>query len=268
MSATPILFKLGKHPPKHDARTLQFKTYLKAELPTPPSIEKSWMEKIHDKHWGMMGNDNYGDCTCAAAGHMIMQWTANTSPKPIVVPDAGILQFYENFSAGNPDAGASLLDVLNYWRKTGLEEHQILAFVAITLKNPEQVKSAVSIFANCYIGIALPHFAAYPPAGKDITEIPWVVPAGGPVGKAAPNPNDGHCVAAVGYDEQNLYVVTWGKLKPMSWEFYTAYADEAFAVLSKDWLARKKAPNGFALDALERDLSRISSHPHTLPQKT
>jgi hypothetical protein len=258
MSDTPIRFKFGKHPPKHDPRTLQFKTYVEAALPAPPAIEKTWMAKI-DKHWGMMGNDNYGDCTCAAAGHMIMEWTANTASKPLVVPDASILQFYENFSGGNADAGATLLDVLNYWHKTGLYEHEILAFVAITLKDPAQIKSAVSIFANCYIGLALPHFAADPPGGGDLTKVPWVVPAGGPSGKAAPNPNNGHCVAAVGYDEQNLYVVTWGEIKPMSWEFYTAYADEAFAVLSKDWLAKRKAPNGFALQALEKDLSRISA---------
>ncbi|MGB0123623.1 MAG: hypothetical protein WA419_12415 [Silvibacterium sp.] len=263
MPDAPIRFKFGKHPPRHDPRTLQLKNYLGADLPAPPATEKNWMVKIPDKRWGMMGNDNYGDCTCAAAGHMIMEWTAHTQPKPVVVPDAAILQFYENFSGAGLDSGANLLDVLKYWRKTGLEEHQILAFVAIALKNPDQLKTAVSIFANCYIGIALPHFAAYPPAGKDITEIPWVVPAGGPVGKAAPNPNEGHCVAAVGYDEQNVYVVTWGQIKPMSWEFYTAYADEAFAVLSKDWLARNKAPNGFALAVLEKDLSHIKAHPRT-----
>lgn len=263
MPHAPVRFKFGKHPPKHDPRTLQLKTYLRAELPAPPAVEKSWMAKIPDKHWGMMGNDNYGDCTCAAAAHMIMEWTASTQHNPIVVPDASILQFYENFSGGDPDAGANLLDVLKYWRKTGLDQHQILAFVAISLKNPSLIKTAVNIFANCYIGIALPHFAAYPPANMDITEIPWILPPGGATGKAAPNPNDGHCVAAVGYDEQSLYVVTWGKVKPMTWEFYVAYADEAFAVLSKDWLAKKKAPSGFALEALEKDLHRISSHPQS-----
>jgi hypothetical protein len=49
--------------------------------------------------------------------------------------------------------------------------------------------------------------------------VPWVVPPGGPVGNAAPNPNNGHCIPAVSYDADNLYVVTWGEIKPMSWAF-------------------------------------------------
>jgi hypothetical protein len=257
MATEPLKFKLGKHPPKHDDRTLQFKTYMKATLPAPPATETKWTSKIPPTGWGMMGNATYGDCTCAAAGHMILEWTANTLPKPVVVPEPVILKFYDHFSGGNPDAGANMLDVLNYWRTNGLNGHKIQAFVQLTLKNESQVKSAVSIFGNCYIGVALPNFAVSPPPGKNNLDIPWVVPAGGPKGNAAPNPNNGHCIPAVGYDENNLYIVTWGQLKPMSWEFYTAYADENFAVLSGDWLKKNKAPSGFDMPALEKDLSQI-----------
>jgi len=54
--------------------------------------------------------------------------------------------------------------------------------------------------------------------------------------------------------------VTWGALKQMSWQFYTTYADEAFAVLSSDWLNKrlKKAPPGLDLKALEADLSQVT----------
>ena len=43
----------------------------------------------------------------------------------------------------------------------------------------------------------------------------------------------------------------------MSWQFYAAYADESFAVLSNDWLAKNKAPSGFDLAALQQDLNQI-----------
>jgi hypothetical protein len=257
MSNPPLIFKLGKHPPKPDIRTLQFKAYLKPTLAAPPATETQWSAKIPANGWGMMENDNYGDCTCAAAGHMILEWTANTRPKPVVIPNADILKFYNHFSGGNPDAGANMLDVLNYWRKKGLDSHKILAYAQLTLKSATQVKSAVSIFANCYIGVALPDFAVTPPAGKTVLDIPWVVPQGGATGANAPNPNNGHCIPAVGYDQQNLYVVTWGALKPMSWEFYAAYADESFAVLSTDWLSQNKTPAGFNLATLEQDLAAI-----------
>ena len=61
-------FKLGKHQPTFDTRTLLFGKYLTSELPPPPA-SKDYSRAVTT--WPMMGNDTYGDCTCAAAGHMI-----------------------------------------------------------------------------------------------------------------------------------------------------------------------------------------------------
>ncbi len=91
--------------------------------------------------------------------------------------------------------------------------------------------------------------------------VPWIVPPQGPTGDAAPNPQNGHCIPAVAYDQRNLYVVTWGAVKSMSWPFYVAYADEAFAVLSKDFLKAGKAPEGFDLGQLTADLAEIGKVP-------
>lgn len=52
---------------------------------------------------------------------------------------------------------------------------------------------------------------------------------------------------------------TWGALKSMSWQFYSAYMDEAFAVLSPDWFnAKGEAPSGFDLAGLQQDLTQIA----------
>jgi hypothetical protein len=247
------VFKLGKHTPKIDSRTLQFGTYLtKALAPPPPAVD--YTRPV--TKWPMMGNDQYGDCTCAAAGHMIEEWTANTG-REVILPDQQILQAYDYFSHGNPDAGANMLDVLNYWRKTGIGGDKIMAFAHLEPQNDVQVQDAVSIFGNCYIGLALPDFTVEP--GTDFLKTPWLVPPGGPVGHARPNPNNGHCVPAVAYDRRSLYVVTWGALKSMSWQFYDAYADEAFAVLSTDWINKKLkvAPPGFDLATLTQDLEQV-----------
>jgi hypothetical protein len=54
--------------------------------------------------------------------------------------------------------------------------------------------------------------------------------------------------------------VTWGALKPMSWQFSSTYMDEAFAVLStSDWLTAGKSPTGFDLAALQQDLQAIAT---------
>jgi len=253
-----LQYKLGKLPVRHDPRTLQFGAYLKQGLAAPPPA-KLWTAKIPIDGWGMMDNDTQGDCTCAAAGHMIMDWTANTG-KTVVVPNPDILSFYNHFAHGHADAGANMLDVLKYWRTQGLDKHKITAFAALELKNNIEAMDSVNLFGGCYIGIALPDFAVA--KGKDPLTIPWVVPPKGPVGDATPNQNNGHCIPAVAYDQRNLYVVTWGQLKAMSWQFYAAYAEEAFAVLSPDWFSKRlrgKAPNGFDLVALQTDLKEVAS---------
>jgi hypothetical protein len=46
----------------------------------------------------------------------------------------------------------------------------------------------------------------------------------------------------------------------MSWKFYQTYCEEAYAVLSKDFIDAKngRTPAGFDLAALERDLRHVS----------
>ena len=245
-----VHYKLGKQRPQIDSRTLQFGAYLTKALPAPP-VSVDFTKPV--KQWPMMGNDNYGDCTCAAAGHMIEEWTANTGAVNIL-SDTEILKAYNHFAHGNADAGANMLSVLKYWRKTGIGNDKIMAFAQLEPRNDVQLRDAVSLFGSAYIGLALPDFAV--PPGVDFLSIPWIVPGKGPVGGAAPNPNHGHCVPAVAYDHRFIYVVTWGAIKTMSWQFYDAYADEAFAVLSPDWINKKvgTSPSGFDMAALTEDL--------------
>jgi hypothetical protein len=247
-------FKLGKTAPRRDPRTLRFGAYLMKAI-APPPTSREWGAIV--PAWGMMGNDAYGDCTCAAAGHMIMEWTLNAQGAEVIIPDADILKFYNHFAHGVADAGANMLDVLKYWRKSGLDKHKVTAFAALQPQSHIEAMDAVNLFGACYIGVALPDFVV--PSTGGWMAIPWQVPPQGPAGDAAPNPNNGHCIPAVGYDQHNLYIVTWGALKPMSWQFYDAYMDEAYAALSPDWLKGGSAPPGFNLAALQADLQAITS---------
>jgi hypothetical protein len=245
--------KLGKHPPVFDQRTLVFGNYLKhAELPPTPA-EENYGTKV--PQWPMYANDKYGDCTCAAAGHMIQNWTASASTE-VTVPESSVVSFYEHFVGTPPpeDAGCNMLEVLKYWRSHGLDGHKALGFAELGAKNLDQTKTAVYLLGSVYIGVALPNFAVH----GDMLTIPWVVPPGGAVGEAAPNPNNGHCIPAVGYDAESLYIVTWGEVKKMSWGFLEAYADEVYAVLSKDFIeASGKDTAGLDLAQLEADLANL-----------
>ena len=246
--------KLGKLPARFDDRTLQFGAYLTKKLKAPPPAV-DYSKAV--KRWPMMKNDTYGDCTCAAAGHMIQEWTANIGREHILT-DAQILTAYRYFAGDNPDAGANMLDVLKYWRKTGIGGDRITAFAELEPMSDTQARDAVFLFGACYIGVALPDFAV---AGPNVLATPWVVPPKGPIGDAAPNFRNGHCIPAVAYDTRNLYIVTWGALKAMSWQFYLTYTEEAYAVLSTDWInpKGKKAPSGFDFATLLEDLAAVTS---------
>jgi hypothetical protein len=112
---------------------MRFAAYVKPALPSPPATV-TYGAKVPS--WPMYLNDQYGDCTCAAAGHMIQNWTANAAAE-VTVPDASVLSFYEHFvgTPPPPDQGCNMLSVLRYWRKAGVDAHKVLAFTSIDLKN-------------------------------------------------------------------------------------------------------------------------------------
>jgi hypothetical protein len=249
----PGSYKLGKHPPVVDDRTFRFSAYVTPALPAPPD-SVAFYEKVPT--WPMYYNDQYGDCTCAAAGHMIQTWTASAATE-VTPPQETVLTFYEHFvgTPPPPDEGCNMLSVLKYWRKAGLDQHQVHAFASLELQNHSQAQSAIYLLGGIYIGVALPNFAV---KAADMLAVPWVVPPGGAVADAAPNPQNGHCIPAVGYDAEQLWIVTWGSLKSMSWGFYDAYADESYAIVSTDFLASSgESPAGFNLAALDSDLAQL-----------
>jgi hypothetical protein len=243
--------KLGKLAVRHDPRTLQMAKYVKAQLAPPPSAY-DWTKNVR-ANWGMMANDKIGDCTCAAAGHLIMEWTANAgrmftpSLQDIIKAYAAITGY--DPKTGNHDNGAVELDVLNYWRRTGIAAHKIAAFVSLEPSNYTHIMDAVYTFGGCYIGVQLPLSAQ----GQEV----WAVPPQGTSGPGAPGSWGGHAVPVVSYDPRGLTVVTWGKLLRMTWGFWQAYCDEAYGILSIDFLTQGKAPNGFDLKTLRADLAEL-----------
>ena len=242
--------KLGKHAARHDPRTLKLLRYVRAQLP-PPKPAVNWSKRV--SRWGVMKNNTLGDCTCAAAGHLIRLWTASTK----TVRDEDIIEAYRALSGYQPgkpatDRGAVELDVLKYWRKTGIGGHRILAFVAVEPGEIDQIKTSIELFGGCYIGLELPLSAQ--------KQRVWSVPPSGAKGKAKPGSWGGHAVPVVAYDARGLTVVTWGATKRMTWDFWRAYCDEAYALLSTYWIDAHCGvnPEGFALDQLKADLAAVT----------
>jgi len=199
-------------------------------------------------------NDKYADCTAAAAAHVIQNWRAHLGEKR-APSEAEVLAFYEHFTKPGPENGCAMLTVLKYWRTTGFSGERIAAFSTLKYQERTQIKHAVHLFGACYIGLQLPKFIM---GARDGTEVAWEIPPAGRLGHGELEPDGGHCVPIVAYDAHYAHVVTWGRLRPMSWSFYEKYADEAYAVLNPRFIEHGKRPAGFDLEQLERDVAELS----------
>ena len=257
-----MIRKLGKRPPKYDARTLQFANYmnrLPGPLPTPPA-EISYVVKV--PNWPVLLNDQLGDCVIAAMGHMVQQWTyfATEGAAMQTMTNAEALAAYEaigGYDPNNPDSddGASMLEALNYWHNEGIavqgQNHKIAGYVQINTNDLLEVRQAIWMFGNLFTGLQMPLYAA--------DEADWTVAQGGiytPAG--APGSWGGHCVPMMAESPETLTCVTWGARLKLSHNFLFDYADEAYAVLSNDWITSQgETIAGFDLAALRRDIAAL-----------
>jgi hypothetical protein len=243
--------KLGKLPVRIDVRTLALARYVDTtKLPAPPQ-QLDLTAGVPD--WPMYANDKIGDCTCAAAGHMIEAWSAAASGHATEITEQAVLNAFDHVKQTDPqtgEEGAVELDVLKYWRKSGIGGHKIGAFARVSTVDLQLVRTGAYLFGGLYLGLALP-VTAQKQAVWD-----WTGTLRGP---ARPGSWGGHAVDVVGYDDQALTIVTWGATKQMTWAFWERYVDEAYCLLSNDFLQGGQAPNGFDLEALRADLGLITS---------
>jgi hypothetical protein len=253
MVTTPAVtrLKLGKLPARVDPRTLSLSHYLRREvLPAPPP-ELDLAAAVSG--WPMYGNDRIGDCTTAAAGHMIEAWTAAASGRPVEIPEAAVIEAFDAVRIVDPatgEEGAVELDVLKLWRTAGIGGHEIGAFAAVALGDGELVRCAAELFCGLYVGLQLPLRA------QEQAVWDWTGRLDGP---DAPGSWGGHAVDVVGYDEATLTVITWGAPQRLTWAFWERYCDEAYCIISPDFLAAGRSPDGLDLAALEHDLALVTA---------
>jgi hypothetical protein len=228
--------------------------------------EVSWLTKVPRDGWPMYFNDVLGDCVAAAAGHAIEQWQVYANPRSGIVspPRASILKAYEDVGGYVPDDptnpqsnatdnGCVILDMLNYWRKTGIGGHKILAYVSVNPLSALEIREAVMLFGNVYMGIQLP------------TSVQgfnsWTVPDGGTAStNGAPGSWGGHCIPVVAVSPESLTCITWGEVLKMSHNFAIDYVDEIWAAVSLDWIEKNGlSPSQFNLAQLEKDLAVVTA---------
>jgi hypothetical protein len=249
-------YKFGKLPPITDTRTLKMTKYAIKFPPTPPAVD--YLTKVPS--YPMYSNDTLGDCVAAAAGHMIESWTEYAG-KFYEPTDADIIAFYE-FSGYVPsdpatDQGWELVPALNAWRQQGIAGHKIVAYAQLETGDYAQLKQAIAIFGNAYVGLNLPDYVV-PSDGPDWTTIPWFYSGN----NNPPNPSNGHCIPIMKYSDQKrrAWFVSWAAEMVMNPPFYTAYSDEAYVAITRDWIeADQKSPSGFDITQLLADLDSVAN---------
>jgi hypothetical protein len=251
--------KLGKAPASDDARDLLFANYLDAAQIPPAPAEFGHETLFGAKDWGMLGNDEWGDCAWAGPAHETMLLSTEGG-HPAAFTTAGVLSDYAAGTGFDPNAGPSghnptdkgsnVRTVLQYRRKTGIvdaaeKRHKIGAFVKLEPKNLTHVYQAMYLFQTVGIGIEFPGSAMEQfNAGK-----PWSVVAGAQV-------EGGHYICCVA-KRKNIDIVTWGALQQMTVEFFEKYCDEAWAYISTEDLSKEVNPDGFNLSQLKEDLAKL-----------
>lgn len=220
--------KLGKNPAKFDSTVPHLLSLSLDTSIVPQTLEE--YKKI--QYWPVLLNDQIGDCTIAGIGHIIQYWNTVGKLSFPVMTDLEANTFYQiigGYIPGNTatDNGCVELDVLNYFNTNGImaasQLIKIDKFLSLTPSNIEQIKASVFHLGNCYIGLNLPQSA--------LQTTSWDVVPNSPVA-------GGHAVCVVGYDDtkQVLYIVSWGCVIPMSYQFLTTYCDESWSLYSTDWI--------------------------------
>lgn len=273
---------LGKLPYANHPRATRpsFREFLGrfAEIGGLPKLNDTctWKRNIGDTAWGMLLNNRIGDCTIAAACHMMMCWSDNTRPAPWSFTDQDAEDDYNDYRTSGD--GASMQNILFDWMIYGIHRRDGANKIAVTIDDyapldinnesalKPQVQRSIQLLGGCYMGIVLPKFAVHYDNGSAVPQgnspPNWDVTAAqlqalGP--QAAKDPKAGHSVSALGYDQNGLQVVTWGEVTTMSWDFFFAYREEAWAVLCKQaWLKPDgTTPSGLTAAQLVLDFDAL-----------
>jgi len=200
--------------------------------------------------WQMARNDQIGDCTIAGACHMFAATAVYAGyPEPLF-SDQEITAAYSAVSGyvpGDPstDNGADMQTVLEYLRATGLTDttgktHKAAGYAAFGNPADEVLLAQVlDVFGSVYTGVNLPVSAEQEFAAGQ----PWDWQPSSPIA-------GGHCITlqkrSVG-GTGVLGYVTWGRVQHVTRGFQRHYADEAYAVITSDWIGT----NGTSIDGLD-----------------
>jgi hypothetical protein len=260
MTTAPTAHKLGRTPRTFNPRVPHMSAITAGKTLAPPPASVDYTKRMPET-FGMMLNDSLGDCTCAAFYHARQVWTFNALQAEATEPDSDVEALYVGACGYNPRTpgegpGGNEQHVLTYLLNTGapigpggMHRDKILAFVEVDPRNIDDVKRAINECGVAYIGFNVPQ--SIMPASGESPKVWQVDPSNSKI-------IGGHAVVLPGYDSTGAIVVSWGQLYKMTWDFFSTFVDEVYAIADRAWITAKgTTPGGLPLAALEEQMQGL-----------
>lgn len=249
---------LGKKPfESKDTDFILRSAFPGVELPLAP--KRFGHGFMYRNEWGMLGNDKAGDCVEAGFAHQAMISSKLGGAKEAFTEE-DVLTVYTEITGYNPDdpntdQGTMVRDALSYWRKTGIltsdgGRHQIGAYIQINPKDWELLMSTAYVFSSVGIGWQVP----------ETIWDQWDNHEPFDVVDENANIEGGHYTVVTGRTGMSIGgMVTWGKRKSFTKDFYEHYNDETWAIVFPDEIKKGKNERGFDLEQLHEMLHSLDS---------
>lgn len=249
--------RLGRRPHDPNRRALRLGRMLTGVIPQRPASADHF-SKI--TNWGMLDNDQYGDCGPASVFHdrmLIRQYLAGT---PLLPDTAATLDLYKR--SGNPsfpseDNGVVIADMLAEVAKPvsqggGIGGVNAIAYAKIDITDLDERDAALAIFGSLILGVGLTDAQeAQTDAGK-----PWDVVSGSPDW-------GGHAVLAGAYTgdtasgRPDVSVITWGATQGITDAFWAQQVQEAWVVIWPEHLGTAEFLAGIDRNVLVSDYADL-----------
>jgi hypothetical protein len=209
--------------------------------------------------WGMLGNDNYGDCGPAMVEHdrmLISKYLANTTLGGSLTDT---LDLYTR--SGNPrfptdDNGVVIADMLAEVHANGIgpvgSRVKSVAYAQVNIADLDEVRAAVAIFGSVHLGVDLQ------------TAQQTQTDAGGPWDYSLTQEWGGHAILAGYYTSDttaghpDLSVITWGKPMGVTDAFWRHQTREAWVVIWPEHLGTAEFLAGVDQSALIADYAQVT----------
>lgn len=185
----------------------------------------------------------------AGAAHVVMASNVEVQRRDEVPSSDQVAQQYLALTGGQ-DTGLNESDTLSIWRTRGLfGDNRLSAYCPVETNQLGHVHAAIAFYGACFLGVQLPA-SAQEQFGQG---RPWTVVPDSPI-------EGGHCIVAVGYDQQWIYCVSWGQVVPVSYPWWSAYVDESWCLITQEAAEAGQGPDGILnLEALQADLDAIAA---------